>query len=368
MDRNERTLKISRITTGLIKAHLGGSVVYLGLPTKLHVYVGNEIYQETLQSAVADGLLTDEQIQGILAKQGLWSYQLDEEIQKVRDELDDLKVNTYESRFRLQDFQLNKLRVKRKKKELEDLLGKRHTYDYVSAEGLASLYRLNYLIISGLKDFSFRDIHTSLEDISTEDLNQLKLSYLSARVDEPTIRLLARSEPWRSYWAVSNKNNVFDRPLLEWTEDQQALVIWSRLYDSLREHTEPPTEDVINDDDAFDGWLILQSRKNKSEIAKKGAEVSISKNKKIRDAQEVFIMVGNEKNPLTGENIQLAQDLDDVKRLDAVLNDDRARAIKKERFATVAAMGEVKIQHFGDVQRDLKQQVHEAYRQRMKGN
>lgn len=367
MERNKRNLIISRISMGCVRTQLSHEVVYLGLPTQFHIYVGNEIYEEILNESIAEGVMTDEQILGILAKEGLWSYETDESIDRLRSELDDLKVNTFESRFRLQDYQLYKLRIKKKKQALTDLLMKKHAFDYASAEGLASLYRLNYLVTSGIRDKIFRPLDVSLDKLSGDDFNRLKESYLSARLDEATIRLLARTEPWRSYWAVSNKSNVFDRPLMEWTEEQQSLVIWSRLYDSIREHTEPPTEDVVNDDDAFDGWLILQGRKNKQEIAKKSADVGFTKNNKIKNAQEVFVMVGTDKNPMTGENIQLAQDLDDARRLDAVMNDDRARAIKRERFATIAAVGEMKVQQFGDIKRDLQMKANEAYRSRMKG-
>lgn len=367
MDRNNRTITVSRISIGAIRTHLDGSVVYLGLPTKFHVYVGNEIFAESYQSAIDEGILTDEQLLGILAKEGLWSYEDDDKIKQLKEELDQLKVDTYESRFRLQDFQLYKLRIKKKKKELIELLGIKHSFDYATAEGLASLYRLNYLIVSGLKNNKFQEMNIELGDLDGDQLNQLKDAYLSSRLDESVIRELARNEPWRSYWSVSNKANVFDKPLLEWTDEQQSLVIWSKLYDSIRETTEPPSEDVVNDDDAFDGWLILQGRKNKQELAKKNGEMSISKNKKIKDAQEIFIMVGNEKNPLTGQNIQLAQDLDDARRLDEMLNDDKARAIKRERFATLSAVGELKAQQFGDIQRDLKMQINNAYKEKMKG-
>jgi hypothetical protein len=346
---------------------LNNDIIYLGLPTNFHVFVGNEIYDETLNAAIQDGVFTDEQMSGILAKEGLWSYQIDEEIKAERNEIDNIKVAIYESRFRLNDYQYNKLKLKKKKQALFDLLDVKHSFDYASAEGLASLYRLNYLILCGARNNQFKELGLTLDSIDGSQLNVLKEAYISARLDESTIRELARNEPWRSHWSVSDKNNVFARPLMEWTDEQQSLVIWSKLYDSLREHTEPPPEEVVSDDDAFDGWLILQSRKNKQEVAKKSGEMSISKNKKIREAQEVFIMVGNDKNPMTGENIQLAQDLDDARRLDEILNDDQARAIKRERFATINAVGEIKAQYFGDIQRDLRQRINTMMREKMKG-
>ena len=366
MDRNTRNLLVQRISMGAARCRLDGGLFYIGLPTRFHIYEGNELYQEIFESAVADGIFTDDQILGILAKEGLWNCDNDETITQLQQDIENIKVETYENRFRLNDFQMCKLRIKKKKKELIDLLGRKHILDYASAEGLGSLYRLNYMVVSGIRDSKFNLLNWELKDLDAHMLNVFKGAFLGARLEESTIRELARTEPWRSYWAVSDKNNVFGRPLVEWTEEQQTLVIWSKLYDSLRENTEPPTEDVVNDDDCLDGWLILQGRKNKSELAKRSGEMSISKNKKIRDAQEVFIMVGNDKNPLTGENIQLVQDLDDARRLDGIINDDKARAIKKERFATLSAVGELKHQQFGDVRRDLQTQVVNFQRESIK--
>lgn len=367
MDRSQRNLYIQRISMGAARCRTDSGLFYLGLPTRFHIYEGNELYQEVVDGAIAEGIYTDDQILAILSREGLWNCDNEEVIKDLQKNLEDIKVETYESRFRLNDFQMCKLRIKKKRQELITLLGQKHILDYASAEGLGSLFRLNYLVVSGVRDKNFVPISMTLEDLDGSTLNTFKEAFLSARLDESVIRELARTEPWRSYWSVSDKNNVFGRPLMEWTEEQQTLVIWSKLYDSLRENTEPPTDDVIQDDDCLDGWLILQGRKNKGELAKRSGEMSISKNKKIRDAQEVFIMVGNEKNPLTGENIQLVQDLDDARRLDAVLNDDKARAIKRERFATLSVQGEIKHQQFGDVKRDLHTQVVNFQREKMKG-
>lgn len=367
MDRNTRNLYIQRISMGAARCRIDSGLFYLGLPTRFNIYEGNELYQEVFEDAVNDGMFTDEQIIAVLAREGMWDYANDEVITQLQQDIENIKVETYENRFRLNDFQMCKLRIKKKKDELIKLLAQKHILDYASAEGLGSLYRLNYFVTSGVRDSKFNLTGCKLEDLDGITLNKFKDTFLGARLEESVIRELARTEPWRSYWAVSDKNNVFGRPLMEWTEEQQTLVIWSKLYDSLRENTEPPTDDVINDDDCLDGWLILQGRKNKGELAKRSGEMSISKNKKIREAQEVFIMVGNDKNPMTGENIQIVQDLDDARRLDAVLNDDKARALKKERFATLSVMGDMKHQQFGDVKRDLHTQMVNFQREKIKG-
>ena len=367
MDRNQRTLHIQRISMGAARCRLDGELFYLGLPTRFHIYEGNELYQEVFESACDSGIFTDDQIIGILAKEGMWDCENDDTITRMQKDMEDLKVSVYESRFRLNDFQTAKLRIKKKRQELITLLGQKHIFDYASAEGLGSLHRLNYLILAGLRDKQFNPITKTLDDIDGAQLNIFKEAFLGARLDESVLRELARTEPWRSYWAVADKNNVFGRPLMEWTEEQQTLVIWSKLYDSLRENTEPPTDEVVNDDDSLDGWLILQSRKNKHEASKQSGSMAVSSNKRIREAQEVFIMVGTDKNPLTGENIQLVQDLDDARRLDAIINDDKARAIKRERFATLSAVGEIKHQNFGDVKRDLNMQITNFQRDKMKG-
>ena len=65
------------------------------------------------------------------------------------------------------------------------------------------------------------------------------------------------------------------------------------MYDNVQESHESPCEEVINDDECLDGWFIEQKRK--IEKQKKQQEVdALTKNSKIANSQEVFVMASNQ--------------------------------------------------------------------------
>ena len=40
-----------------------------------------------------------------------------------------------------------------------------------------------------------------------------------------------------------------------------VIVIWSKMYDNVQESIDAPIQSVMEDDDALDGWFIVQNRK-----------------------------------------------------------------------------------------------------------
>jgi hypothetical protein len=70
-------------------------------------------------------------------------------------------------------------------------------------------------------------------------------------------REIARSPEWRLVWTLVRENlgSIFNRPVGDLTLNHKIVVYWSRVYDSALESTEPPDQDIIEDDDKFDQWL-----------------------------------------------------------------------------------------------------------------
>ena len=91
---------------------------------------------------------------------------------------------------------------------------------------------------------------------------------------------------WRGYWNA-DKTNIFDKCTTELTDEQRALLNISRMYDNIYEHPECPDDKIIEDDDALDGWMILQKRKNDKDKKKSQFD---SSNPNLKNSGEVFVM------------------------------------------------------------------------------
>ena len=161
-------------------------------------------------------------------------------------------------------------------------------------------------------------------------------------------RHIARSDLWRNYWSA-NKDYIFGKPTIDWTDEQKTLVVITKMYDNAYEHTECPSDAIIENDDMFDGWMILLRRENEKERSKRRTEKKFGD--KLNKAGEIF---------LTANSKEEAQDI-------YGLNNDTSRNIIKERERTINKSEKpIKDSDLPDVQRGLQMQQVQMTKERMK--
>jgi len=143
-------------------------------------------------------------------------------------------------------------------------------------------------------------------------INSLRMLYFDeATISDATLRELARSEPWRSFWGVAKNTDM-----LSHSDTQRKLMYWSQVYDAVFDAYERPATEVINDDDLIDSWFVRQADK----IDKQSKDKAIgekTKPGKPGGRQEQFIMADKEgaqevydmNNPLTKARIKSQQNL-----------------------------------------------------------
>jgi hypothetical protein len=144
-------------------------------------------------------------------------------------------------------------------------------------------------------------------------------------------------------WAIYNKagNSIFtNNPL---SIEQQILIQWSSLYDNIAECPEAPPEDVIDDDDALDGWLIIQKRnRDKNKIN--------NLNQKKEEGDEIFKIVDS------------IEDAQKVKNM----NNPHGLGVINSRLKQIQKQGIVKDIEFADVQQSLQMKATQLMSQAMK--
>lgn len=99
----------------------------------------------------------------------------------------------------------------------------------------------------------------SLEDIS---IHALYGKYNAEILDDKEIRQISKNPNWRMIWNVSkDSREIFPLPACDLTDMQKTLISWTRMYDSVYESMETPSDSIIEDDYAIDGWFTVQRRK-----------------------------------------------------------------------------------------------------------
>jgi len=341
MEQHERELLIYTIRSGTIIKN-GLKIIAPNLEQCLQAAA---IYSKSFDELKSQGVMTEKEIMGWMRSEGLWHKQDDEDVKKLRDKVDQLKVDIYNNRY-------DKKEVRKLKKLLQiakQLLGKknetRSSYFTNSCEGLSGLEKTTYLI----QQITYKDNH--LYDFEEYSINDVVSFWQEFNLNEPVIRELARTDPWSTIWS---SRDVSSCPLFiqegdrDLTLTQKNLVIWSKLYDNIQEHMEAPPEEVVNDDDMLDGWFIIQNRKREKDKKEKDVDSTLGAN---AGKDEVFVMA----RPEDKEKVKSIKDMNMEEA--SYIHDERLAYIK----STDGAVDRIKLP---DVQRDLSKKMIEQMKGR----
>jgi len=270
-------------------------------PDKHIKYEANFVFLEELKEACFQDLFTPEEIVGFMFYHGLWDHDKETELLTLPEEIEDLKIEIYKN-FHGKTTSLRR-DLARKKNRLEVLNQEKHRYDHYTTTGYATYSKSHFILENTVY---YRDVKYDFSEVSDYTF----LSFINENmIAETEMRAIARSEPWSSVFEMRKNGILFS----EETDDQKRLVIYNSMYNSIRESSNAPSEDIIADDDALDGWMIKQKRESQAEKERNFFE-SRTKNKKILSAQEVF---------MPASSIEEARKIERLNSSEAMINKNR---------------------------------------------
>lgn len=287
--------------------------------------------------------LSDSDILYYLIDYGLWTPNGDEALKNLEKQIEDQKVSLYQSIWNPSQAKSIRRYLEGSKKSYNKLYNIRHSFDHLTLNGYIENIKNQYLLVYSIHDSNDHRIFEDINNIDFNSLTSFSENLSSYIIDIETFRAIARSDIWRNYWSA-NKDRVFDKPVVNWTDEQKTLVVLTKMYDSAYEHPDCPNDKVIEDDDMFDGWMIYQRRENEKAKDKNRAN-KILEDKKLGKAQEVF---------LVAKNNEEAQHIYN-------LNDNQSRNIIKEREKAISHFGTMEHSKLPDVQRDLMVQSNQQF-------
>ena len=323
-----------------------GTPYYVCAPSPAHRLEAEGLHSETLWECSFQGVLTNEEMLQVLLDNKLWTMEEEAELNSTPQRLDAVKVDLYSRHVAFQSRRVDQCRkmLARMRKRQRELTRRRHQYDMFTQEGLAQTARMQYLV-----ERSTRDQHNEPVDLSNTLwlLDRLLEEYTRNRPDEHDLRGLSRNPKWRMIWSSGRQEGrVFGVPSTSLTDEQQTLIAWSKLYDNVNEHMEPPPQEVIDDDDMLDGWIILEQKKREKEQRERAQGSGKGK----PGAQEMYIV---------------AETPEDAKRIEQ-MNDASAAFMKRQRMAVLKKGGVVGEQHMPDSKQTISLQAAQQFRDRVR--
>jgi len=337
MEYHRREFLVSQIKLGII---YNNNFIIEPFRT-LDVIQSHDIYQESYDECLLNGIMTNDETSHWLNAEGLWTEQQEQNLKESQDNIENIKLEMFKNA-------LNKPKVDSLRKQLrgiEKAIIKASSYKNSlfqnTCETNAEYEQRTWLILQSVKiktkTFTIEDHINTIYNIFQQNL-----------LEDKDIRELARKEPWHSFWTVADKGKISlfkkykDRDL---TYNQKNLLLWSQTYDNIQESIDCPDRDIIDDDDLLDGWFILQSRERQNEKKKKLLDTSIG-NAKIQNSSEVFV-VGQSK-----------EQIEDIQKL----NNSKNKALLNQRISKLDQRNSVDFYDFEDKKLEVIQEAQRAQR------
>tara|TARA_B100000029_G_scaffold360523_1_gene353469 strand:- start:580 stop:1614 length:1035 start_codon:yes stop_codon:yes gene_type:complete len=343
MEVYQQEFLLAKIIAGYSRYKLPKNVSVIVKPATIDQnYIAQEVFRETYELAEDRGIFTSKDILNIMIENDMWTPLDVKREEQIPKDIENIKVEMFKNAFKLQERETRRKILRNMEEQLQKVIVKKHSYDFVTCEGLSTYARWNWIIENCTYFEDGTHFNWGVCGIST-----ILQKFRDDMLSDKQFRELSRSDNWRQVWSASKKEgSIFGKPASEFTSEQKSLCMWSGLYDSVYESPEAPAEEIIEDDDLLDGWLIHQRRKSEQEKKKKKAEGVLGRNS---EADDIFVMAHNREDALEVES----------------MNDDVATMIKKERQIYKDSMdGPVKDSQLPDVRRGIMAQAREQFKNR----
>lgn len=345
MNDNDRELLLYRIISGKSIFFYSNEEYILLSPTLDIKYKASLMYDNIINEEKYQEWFREDNAEYVMISLGIWTIHTKKHLSDFETLLDNLKVELFNNFMMPSKTKDIRKKIKQTKENIAKIYSSKNNFMSHTLEGYASSVKNEYIICKTL--YKNNKLVFDTNDAKSYTLfNNLVHHIDKNMITTEQFKELSRSSLWRGYWNAG-KNNIFNKSVSLLTDEQKALLNISRMYDNIYEHPDCPDDKIIEDDDALDGWMIVQKRKNDND--KKKAQFDAA-NPQLKDAGEVFVMSSSK------------EDIDSV----VSMNTLEAKSSMQEKFAYINDKKMVEDGELPDVRRDVKSALFQMKQQNKK--
>lgn len=335
---------LNRIIQGRLRIRLGDLVLFVEEPSTEIKEASFEVYEEAYDKAYFAGCYVEQEILEILVNYDLWTPNVDKRLKELEKKEEELKLQAFKSFFRKRELAGVKRSIRMSERERAKCVAQKEQLNHLSCKGVATFARRMWLLSQTCKTQDGNVFDFQANGISVKTVMDL---YTENEIQPGDIRWIARNYPWRQMWTGSKKRSaVFNRSPIDLDKNQLALLSYSQMYDNVYENPDHPKQEIIDDDDALDGWFIFEHRKIEKEKKAREADAAISSNSKIANSQEIMLVANSQEeaqeiyglNPDHSRGI-IRQRQEQIQNSDGNLNFKDLHDVKQERFMNAVNQG-----------------------------
>lgn len=263
MEQYLRDYHVRRILSDIMHFEYNGKTYYISSPTAEFKYYAEIVYRDIYEKARFCNVSSNNVV-AILHKYGFWNEEDEKNLENFKKELEQTKVSLYENYDNYEKRDIFHKIIEDLKNAIENIIDKRFKMNHVTAEHTAFVAKQRFLIGSSILRPNKKRLWLSFKDWDKE--NKI-IDYAFSKINEnflneAAIRDIVKNEPWKTIWSVSNKSNsLFKKAVCDLSDEQISVFIWSVVYDNISKSQDNLSKEIIDDDNALDGWMILQRRK-----------------------------------------------------------------------------------------------------------
>lgn len=346
---NEEKL-LYRILLGYYYIYIDNTQYKIIYPDLKIKYEAELLYEKIIEDNKFEKIyLNENEIKLYLQTNGIWISTDDKKLQDCEKFLEDCKVDLYLNYYNSKNKTQIQKNIKKATKDLETLHSKKNSFNYLTIQDHAISAKNEFMLMNSI--YYNDKLVFDYKNYDTFEYHKLQLfirEILDSSIKPHNLRNLIKSDIWKSYAVASN----LEKDILYINDDYRHLINLHKMYDNVKQHPECPNQEIIDDDDALDGWFIYQNRKAEKEKKKSAILDKFGNN--IKNAGEVFLMTGD------------AHEKKDIYDL----NDMTTKHNIKELMHTAQNLNDKKIdwQELPFVQRELKQKAQQQAAQGQKRN
>ena len=329
---------LNKILSGNILVQTRNNILTVRQPDAGTRYLADFFAEQVYEEAFKQNIYLQEELEELIIENGWWTQDEEDELKQIPKDIEQMKVDYFNSFLRDDAKTLIKKGIREREDRFEKLTQDKYRFFNYTCESLKSQAYTMYILEHCT--FYEKGDKISLEDIS---IYALYGKYNAEILDDKEIREVSKDPNWRMIWSSAKEREIFSLPACDLTDMQKSLISWTRMYDSIYESMETPSDSIIEDDYAIDGWFVVQRRKRDDDRKE-------SEGNKLPESAEVFVPVKNQKEAQRVHN----------------MNTQQGKQVVKSRMKDLEEQGSLEEGQFTHVKQDLAMKANRQMFERYK--
>lgn len=335
MEYIERQYYLSKILKDTYNFKLFGTKFHIGKPTLSIACDAEEVYMRTYKKSIQKQLFNENSIKTFLFDNDFWSEANEERLNLLNESIPTYLKSIFHNREKPKDLEFWRNQLGAARSELSQLNNKLNIFYHLTIECVSRMAQRRFILYNVMKP------KNSAPKVLDTILNKLSSHYLK----ESIIREVARTDPWLSVYNFSKyTSKPFSFNPFCLNDNQRAFLMWHEIYTNTLKNSELPSASILQDDDIFDGWILVTREKHQVEQDRKDVQSMLDP--RIAKHEDIFILA---------QNSEQARKIDNMNSLQAKMN-------KKMKLDLVKKHGIVKEIDMPDTQLKLQRAQIEAFK------